>query len=88
MMTNQEQAAQFAFLLPRNEQVVTVWKNGEWRVWGAMDAFYAQTDPDYLVTISLKELGQRDDGIHWILDGGEHCDDCEAMAAGGPYNAE
>jgi len=33
-------------------------------------------------------MDERDDGIHWILGGGEHCDDCEAMAAGSPYGAE
>lgn len=49
-------AAMFASILPQNEQVVTVWKDGTWKVWGAMDAFYAQTDPDYLVTIAIKEI--------------------------------
>lgn len=38
------------------ELVVTVWKDGTWKVWGAMDAFYAQSDPDYLVTIALKDM--------------------------------
>lgn len=38
------------------ELVVTIWKDGTWKVWGAMDAFYAQADEDYLVTISLREL--------------------------------
>jgi hypothetical protein len=40
------------------------------------------------LTNCLCDLDERDDGIHWVLDGGEHCDDCEAMAAGGPYNAQ
>ena len=30
-------------------------------------------------------LDEREDGIHWILNPAEHCDDCQAMAAGGPY---
>lgn len=38
------------------------------------------------LTNCLCSLDERDDGIHWVLDGGEHCDDCETMAAGGPYN--
>jgi len=38
------------------ELVVTVWKDGTWKAWGAMDAFYAQSDPDYLVTIPIKEM--------------------------------
>lgn len=54
--SSQEVAALFASILPQNEQVVTVWKDGTWKVWGAMDAFYAQSDPDYLVTIPLKDL--------------------------------
>ena len=31
------------------------------------------------------DLDERDDGIHWVLNAGESCDDCQAMAAGGPY---
>jgi len=38
------------------------------------------------LTNCLCSLEEKDDGIHWVLDGGEHCDDCEAMAAGSPYN--
>lgn len=30
-------------------------------------------------------LDERDDGIHWILND-EGCEDCQAMAAGGPYD--
>lgn len=37
------------------------------------------------LTNCLCSLDERDDGIHWVLDGGEHCSDCEAMAAGSPY---
>lgn len=38
------------------ERVITVWKDGSWRSWGAMDAYYSQNDPDYLTTIPVKEL--------------------------------
>ena len=32
------------------------------------------------------DLDEREDGIHWVLnEAAEHCEDCEAMAAGGPY---
>lgn len=31
------------------------------------------------------ELSNEDDGIHWNLNPGENCDDCVALAAGGPY---
>jgi hypothetical protein len=35
------------------------------------------------------DLDERDDGIHWILnDALENCDDCQALAAGGPYNVQ
>lgn len=37
------------------------------------------------LTNCLCSLDERDNGIYWVLDGGEHCDDCEAMAAGSPY---
>ena len=40
------------------------------------------------LTRCLCSLDERDDGIHWVLDGGEHCEDCEAMEAGSPYNAK
>ncbi len=40
------------------------------------------------LTNCLCSLDERDVGIHWVLDGGEHCDDCEAMAAGSPYEAK
>lgn len=38
------------------DKVISVWGNGTWKVWGAMDAFYATGDEDYLVTIPLKEV--------------------------------
>lgn len=35
------------------------------------------------------DLDEREDGIHWVLnEAAEHCDDCEAMAAGSPYGVE
>lgn len=39
------------------------------------------------LTNCLCILSEEEDGIHWVLDGGEHCEDCEAMAAGSPYAA-
>lgn len=40
------------------------------------------------LTNCLCSLDERDDGIHWVLDGGEHCDDCETMAANSPYTRD
>lgn len=34
-------------------QAYTVWKDGTFQLWGAMDAFYAQTDPDWLCTCPI-----------------------------------
>lgn len=33
------------------------------------------------------ELQEKDDGVHWVLGGSEHCDDCVSLAAGSPYGA-
>jgi hypothetical protein len=30
-------------------------------------------------------LSSREDGIHWEINPGENCEDCLALAAGGPY---
>jgi hypothetical protein len=30
-------------------------------------------------------LSSKEDGIHWEINPGESCEDCEALAAGGPY---
>ena len=35
---------------------ITVWKDGTWVVWGELDAYYAQNDPEWLLTILLKDL--------------------------------
>jgi hypothetical protein len=35
---------------------VTVWKDGTWKAWGAMDAFYARADDNWLVDFSLAEI--------------------------------
>lgn len=32
-------------------------------------------------------ISEEADGIHWTLNAGESCNDCEAMAAGSPYSA-
>ena len=43
------------------EMAVTVWRDGTWQVWGILDAYYVQSDPEWLVTILLKDLpSQRD----------------------------
>lgn len=38
------------------EPVITVWQDGTWRLWGAMDAYYAQSDAGYVATIPLKDI--------------------------------
>lgn len=43
------------------ELAITVWKDGTWQVWGALDAYYAQNDPNWLLTIPLKDLPRRRD---------------------------
>jgi len=50
------------------ELVLTVWKDGTWKVWGAMDAYYSRGDPNYLVTIPLKELIPNDQTEHHSSD--------------------
>jgi hypothetical protein len=35
---------------------VTVWKDGTYRVWGAMDAYYARNDPDWLAEFGVSEI--------------------------------
>lgn len=42
----------------KQEPVLTVWADGTWKVWGAMDAHYAKDDEGYLAAISLKEIEQ------------------------------
>lgn len=32
-------------------------------------------------------LDEREDGIHWVLGVAEHCEDCVALASGGPYRS-
>ena len=41
------------------EAVITVWKDGSWRCWGMMDAHYAQNDPDWLLTLPVREIVQK-----------------------------
>jgi len=36
---------------------LTVWKDGRWKTWDGLSAQYAANDPDWLVNISLRELG-------------------------------
>ena len=39
-----------------NRIALTVWKDGTHTVWGGMDAFYAQGDPDHLFSIGIGDL--------------------------------
>lgn len=38
------------------KHAVTIWKDGTFKVWGVMDAFYAQADPDFFLNIGMAEL--------------------------------
>ena len=49
---------------------ITIWKEGNYRIWRKGDAVYAENDPDWLLTIHLdelpeikKELDKRNDAI-------------------------
>ena len=58
IITPQEIAVFWTSVLADNQRVITVWADGTWKVWNAMDAFYSQTDPDYLVTVSLSDIAK------------------------------
>ena len=38
------------------KHVLTVWKDGCFKVWGAVDAEYAQADPDFFVNIGVEQI--------------------------------
>lgn len=40
----------------KQEPAITVWKDGTWKVWGSMDAQYAETDSNYLLTIPISTV--------------------------------
>ena len=43
--------------LPDGQEVVmTIWKDGSYKIWGAVDALYAKDDPDYFVTIPFGDI--------------------------------
>lgn len=44
-----------------NKIAVTIWQKGEWIVWGVIDAFYAQEDDDYIITIPAQEILNNND---------------------------
>jgi len=48
--------AQMEVLGLTNKIAVSIWKDGSWKVWGGMDAYYAQNDPDYLLTIGMGDM--------------------------------
>lgn len=62
------------------EAVITIWNSGEWRVWGAMDAHYARTDQDYVVTLPLRAVLDEID-TQTTLRIPYSCDTLEAMHA-------
>lgn len=35
------------------DQAITVWKDGTYKQWRTADAYYAENDPDWFLTISL-----------------------------------
>lgn len=37
----------------KNQQVITVWKNGTWKIWSKGDAHYAADDTNWLVNIPI-----------------------------------
>ncbi len=39
-----------------DKYAVTVWKNGNWKVWSTMDATYARDDPDWLTDFGVQEV--------------------------------
>lgn len=47
---------------------ITVWKDGTWKAWTALDATYAQDDPDWLSTIPLP-MWKMDDASRriWVV---------------------
>ncbi len=36
-----------------DKQIITVWKDGSWKIWSSLDAEYAANDVDWLVNIPL-----------------------------------
>ena len=62
---------------------VTVWQDGGFRIWGNLDAHYAEADPDWLCTVPLREgeLGQaKAEGYaeakeEWLERAASECDD-------------
>jgi len=39
-----------------NQLAITVWRDGTYQVWGGMDAYYAQSDEDFLTNIGVGDL--------------------------------
>ena len=38
------------------DKVITVWKDGTWKLWDSLDAQYAANDKDWLVNIPISNL--------------------------------
>jgi len=43
---------------PPSDTRITVWKDGTWKTWPAMDAIYARGDPDWLVEITGSAIAE------------------------------
>lgn len=41
---------------PIDELRLTIWRGGLWKVWYFGDAVYAETDPDWLATLSVEAV--------------------------------
>ena len=39
-----------------DKPIITVWKNGTYKIWRLSDAHYAANDPDWLVNIELENM--------------------------------
>ncbi len=37
------------------DKTITVWKNGDWKIWRSLDAYYAANDSDWLVNIPIEK---------------------------------
>jgi hypothetical protein len=66
--------ARAALCAQPSRKAVTVWKDGTYKLWAALDASYAESDPDWLCTIPIcrSDAPAQTLGIDWINDDGSH----------------
>jgi len=38
-----------------SKQAITIWRDG-WKLWQSGDAYYAENDPDWVMTIPLDDI--------------------------------